>query len=139
MLNSVTEDELVEFRRRVEREADLVEDMAERQIAGLESLRSRFLHHEFHELVQAKRDAMNELAAGREAMRPLANEWIRARAEDGLSDPEAELALDRLRHAFEGVRRAEDEMEAMATAYLAKVGSDTGSVEDRIRLHRSWT
>jgi hypothetical protein len=139
MICSVTVEEIEEFRSLVENEADLVEEMAEVQTNGLEALRDRFTHTQFQELVTRKRDAMEQLAQGRERMRPLAQTWIRARTDAGLSDPEAEAALSRLREAFDRVRLAEDEIEAMATAYLARTGSDGGSVEDRIRLHRSWS
>jgi len=137
MIFFVTVEQLEEFRARIEREADLVEEMAEVQEAGLEALRERFVHSEFLRMVVGKREAMESLAQGREAMRPLTQEWIRSRAQDGLSDPGVESALSRLRQAFDRVRLAEDEIEAMATAYLARAGADTGSVEDRIRLHRS--
>jgi hypothetical protein len=137
MIMFVTVEQLEEFRSRIEGEADLVEEMAEVQESGLDALRERFVHSEFQRMVVEKREAMESLAQGREAMRPLSQEWIRARSQDGLSDPEVESALVRLRQAFDRVRLAEDEIEAMATAYLARVGADTGSVEDRIRLHRS--
>ena len=134
----MTVEQLEEFRTGVEAEATLVEEMAETQAAGLELLRVRFAHTEFSELVERKRESMQRLSEGREGMRPLIQEWIRARTEDGLSDPAAEASLERLRVAFERVREAEDEIEAMATAYLARVGAENGTVEDRIRLHRSW-
>lgn len=134
----MTVEEIEEFRSLVEIEADLVEEMAEVQTSGLEALRERFTHAQFQELVTSKRDSMERLAQGRERMRPLSQAWIQARAEGGLTDPEAEAALSRLRGAFDKVRLADDEIEAMATAYLARAGSDGGSVEDRIRLHRSW-
>jgi len=139
MICSVTVDEIEEFRSLVEIEADLVEEMAEVQTNGLEALRERFTHDQFHELVGRKRESMELLVQGRERMRPLSQAWIQARTESGLSDPEAEAALSRLRQAFDRIRLAEDEIEAMATAYLARTGSDGGSMEDRIRLHRSWT
>jgi hypothetical protein len=139
MICSVTEEQIEEFRSLVENEADLVEEMAEVQTNGLEALRERFTHVQFQELVCQKRDAMARLTQGRESMRPLAQAWIKARTENGFSDTEAESALSRLREAFDRVRLAEDEIEAMATAYLARTGSEGGSVEDRIRLHRSWT
>ena len=139
MICSVTEEEIEEFRSLVENEADLVEEMAEVQTNGLEALRERFTHDQFQELVGRKRESMERLVQGRERMRPLSQAWIKARTETGFSDPEAESALSRLRTAFDKVRQAEDEIEAMATAYLARTGSEGGTVEDRIRLHRSWT
>jgi len=139
MICSVTLEEIEEFRSLVENAADLVEEMAEVQTNGLEALRERFTHVQFQELVVQKRDSMERLVRGRERMRPLSQAWIQARTENGLSDPEVEAGLSRLRRAFDRVRLAEDEIEAMATAYLARTGSDAGSMEDRIRLHRSWT
>lgn len=139
MIYPVTVEQIEEFRSLVENEADLVEEMAEVQANGLEALRERFTHVQFQDLVVQKRDSMERLAHGRERMRPLSQAWIQARIENGLSDPQAEAALSRLRQAFDRVRRADDEIEAMATAYLARAGSESGSVEDRIRLHRSLT
>ena len=139
MICSVTVEEIEEFRSLVENEADLVEEMAEVQTNGLAALRERFTHDQFQELVSGKRAAMERLVQGRERMRPLSQAWIKARAENGLTDAEAEAALSRLRAAFDKVRLAEDEIEGMATAYLARTGSEGGSMEDRIRLHRSWT
>lgn len=140
IISPVTVEQIEEFRGLVEQEADLVEEMAEVQTAGLEALRERFSNAEFQEMVVRKRESMELLGQARERMRPLSQEWIRARAEDDLSDPELESSLARLRLAFDRVRAADDEIEGMATAYLARAGSsEGGSVEDRIRLHRSWT
>jgi hypothetical protein len=139
MIAGVTVEQLDEFRAGVEEEAALVEEMAEAQAAGLELLRERFAHAEFASLVERKRETMARLADGRSRMKPLIGEWIRARTEDGLSDAVAETALARLKEAFDRVREAEDEIEAMATAYLARTGAEGGTVEDRIRLHRSWS
>lgn len=132
-------EQLENFRRLLETEVELVEEMAASQTDGLEALRERFVHEEFLRMVQAKRDGMERLAKSREAMRPLSSAWIQARNQAGFSDPEVETSLERLRDAFDRVRSAEDEIEAMATAYLARVAGETGSVEERIRLHRSWT
>lgn len=130
---------LQELRDRIAAEADLVEEMADFQTEGLGSLRSRFVHADFSELVSRKRETMERLAQGREAMRPLTAAWIKARTEDGLTDPDVEAELSRLRGAFDRVRSVEDELEAMATAYLARSAGDQGQIEDRIRLHRSWS
>jgi hypothetical protein len=135
----VNGEQLETFRHLLEAEVDLVEAMADSQTDGLESLRERFVHEEFLRMVQAKREGMEHLAKSREAMRPLTAAWIQARNNANFSDPEVEASLERLRFAFDRVRSAEDEIEAMATAYLARVASDSGSVEERIRLHRSWT
>lgn len=135
----VNGEQLETFRHLLEAEADLVEGMADSQAEGLETLRERFVHEEFLRMVQAKREGMDQLAKSREAMRPLTAAWIQARNNAGFSDPEVESSLERLRSAFDRVRSAEDEIEAMATAYLARVAGETGSVEERIRLHRSWT
>ena len=130
---------LHELRDRIAVEADLVEEMADFQTEGLEALRSRFAHADFSDLVARKRETMERLAQGREAMRPLTAAWIRERTEEGLTDPEVEAELSRLKDAFDRVRSVEDELEAMATAYLARSAGDQGRIEDRIRLHRSWS
>lgn len=130
---------LQELRSRIAREADLVEEMADFQAEGLASLRVRFVHSDFADLVVRKRDTMRLLGEGREEMRPLTAAWIRERAEENLADPEVESELARLKTAFDRVRAVEDELEAMATAYLARSAGDQGPIEDRIRLHRSWT
>jgi len=135
----VNGEELETFRQLLDAEVDLVEGMAESQTEGLEILRARFVHEEFLRMVQTKREGMERLAQSREAMRPFTSAWIQARNQSGFSDPGVEASLDRLRMAFDRVRAAEDEIEAMATAYLARVAGDSGSVEERIRLHRSWT
>lgn len=116
-----------------------MEEMAQAQEEGLRALRERFSHEEFLEMVRRKREAMEALAQGRQAMRPLSQEWIRCRTEQGLSDQAVESCLARCRDAFDRIRASEDEIEGMATAYLARVASESGSVEDRIRLHRTWS
>jgi len=138
MIGGVTVEQLDEFRACVEDEAALVEEMALAQTTGLERLREQFIHSEFTELVERKREAMLSLTTGRERMKPLIQEWIRARTQESLSDERVESALARLKEAFDRVREAEDEIEGMATAYLARAGAEGGTVEDRIRLHRSW-
>ena len=130
---------LQELRDRIAREADLVEDMARFQSEGLRALRVRFAHADFVELVSRKRETMASLSEGREAMRPLTAAWIRERTENGLADEGVESELARLKTAFDEVRAVEDELEAMATAYLARAAEQPGAIEDRIRLHRSWT
>jgi len=135
----VTPEMLQELRNRIAREADLVEEMADFQTEGLVSLRTRFVHSDFSDLVARKRQAMENLATGREAMRPLTAAWIKERTEDGLTDSEVESELARLKDAFDRVRSVEDELEAMATAYLARSAGEPAPIEDRIRLHRSWT
>lgn len=135
----VTPESLQQLRDHIAREADLVEEMAGYQTEGLDALRTRFSHEDFSGLVQRKRETMELLASGREAMRPLTEAWIRSRTTDNLSDAEVESELARLKAAFDRVRSVEDELEAMATAYLAKSAGDQGPIEDRIRLHRSWS
>lgn len=135
----MTVEDLETFRQLLEAEAELVEDMAQSQAEGLEVLRERFVHEEFLRMVQTKREGMERLAKSREAMRPLSASWIQAKNQAGFSDAQVESSLERLRLAFDRVRSAEDEIEAMATAYLARVAGDSGSVEERIRLHRSWS
>lgn len=130
---------LQDLRDRIAQEADLVEDMARFQTEGLVGLRARFIHSEFSDLVARKRETMERLAEGREAMRPLTAAWIKARGETDLTDAGVEDELHRLKQAFDAVRSVEDELEAMATAYLAKTAEAPGDIEDRIRLHRSWT
>jgi len=130
---------LIDLRERIAQEADLVEEMIQFQSEGLVVLRTRFVHSDFSDLVVRKREAMERLAQGREAMRPLTAAWIKARTEAGLTDPELESELERLKTAFDTVRAVEDELEAMATAYLARSAEDPGQLDDRIRLHRSWT
>lgn len=130
---------LIDLRDRIAREADLVEEMAQFQSEGLAGLRTRFVHADFSDLVTRKREAMEKLARGREEMRPLTSAWIKARTEEGLTDPDLESELARLKAAFDTVRSVEDELEAMATAYLARTAEEPGQIEDRIRLHRSWT
>jgi len=129
----------MDLRERIAHEADLVEDMAQFQAQGLASLRVRFVHSDFSDLVVRKREAMDRLARGREDMRPLTTAWIKARTDEGLTDPDLESELSRLKSAFDTVREVEDELEAMATAYLARTAEDPGQLDDRIRLHRSWT
>ena len=130
---------LQELSDRIAEEADLVEEMADFQTEGLAVLRIRFIHADFSELLARKRESMDRLAQGREAMRPLTAAWIKARTDSDLSDPAVETELSRLKQAFDRVRAVEDELEAMATGYLAHSASDQGHIEDRIRLHRSWT
>jgi len=135
----VTPESLQQLRDHIAREADLVEEMADYQTDGLEALRARFVHEDFSGLVQRKRETMEMLGKGREEMRPLTEAWIRGRSTENLSDPDVEAELARLKAAFDRVRSVEDELEAMATAYLAKSAGDQGPIEDRIRLHRSWS
>lgn len=135
----MTPQSLQQLRDHIAREADLVEEMADYQSDGLETLRARFVHEEFTGLVLRKRETMDLLGKGREAMRPLTEVWIRERTTENLSDPEVEAELARLKSAFDRVRSVEDELEAMATAYLARSAGDQGPIEDRIRLHRSWS
>jgi hypothetical protein len=130
---------LMELRDRIAQEADLVEEMAQFQSEGLVGLRTRFVHSDFSDLVARKRETMERLAQGREAMRPLTAAWIKARSEEGLADPGMESELALLKNAFDTVRQVEDELEAMATAYLARTAEAPGHLDDRIRLHRSWT
>lgn len=129
----------MDLRDRIAQEADLVEEMAQFQSEGLVGLRTRFVHSDFSDLVARKRETMERLALGREAMRPLTAAWIKARTEEGLTDPDLESELARLKAAFDTVREVEDEIEAMATAYLARSAEEPGHLDDRIRLHRSWT
>lgn len=129
----------MDLRDRIAREADLVEEMAQFQSEGLVGLRTRFVHSDFSDLVARKRESMERLAQGREAMRPLTAAWIKARTEEGLTDPDLESELARLKAAFDTVREVEDELEAMATGYLAHTAEAPGDLDDRIRLHRSWT
>jgi len=135
----VTEEELQTLRERVGAEADLVRNMVDRQSDGLARLKEHFEHEEFLALVADKRQAMEALAEGRAAMRPLAETWVKERHERDLKDEAVEAALAELQRAFEDLRGVEDQLEGMATAYLARLAPATGSVEDRIRMHRSWT
>lgn len=129
----------MDLRDRIAQEADLVEEMAQFQSEGLVGLRTRFIHADFSDLVARKRETMERLAQGREAMRPLTAAWIKARTDENLTDPALESQLERLKTAFDTVRQVEDELEAMATAYLARTAEAPGHLDDRIRLHRSWT
>ncbi len=135
----VTEEELQALRERIGEEADLVRSMVDRQSDGLARLRERFEHEEFLALVREKREAMENLAAGREAMKPLADAWVKERHERDLRDVAVESALAELQQAFEALRNVEDQLEGMATAYLARLAPTTGSVEERILMHRTWT
>lgn len=135
----VTEEELNGLRDRIGEEADLVRSMVDRQSDGLARLREHFEHGEFLALVSEKREAMESLAAGREAMKPLTDTWVKERHERNLRDDGVEAALAELQQAFESLRAVEDQLEGMATAYLARLTPDPGSVEDRILLHRTWT
>jgi hypothetical protein len=135
----VTEEELETLRERVGAEADLVRSMVDRQSEGLARLREHFEHEEFLALVSEKREAMEALAKGRVQMKPLTEAWVKERHDRDLRDPRVEQALGELQEAFESLRAVEDQMEGMATAYLARLAPASGSVEDRILMHRSWT
>jgi hypothetical protein len=135
----VTEEELETLRERVGAEADLVRSMVDRQSEGLARLREHFEHGEFLALVSEKRAAMEALAQGRTQMKPLTEAWVKERQERDLRDPRVEQALGELQQAFEALRAVEDQMEGMATAYLARLAPSSGSVEERILLHRTWT
>lgn len=135
----MTEEELQALRERIGAEADLVRSMVDRQSDGLARLREHFEHQEFLALVQEKREAMENLVAGREAMKPLADAWVKERHEYDLHDDAVESALSDLQGAFEELRSVEDQLEGMATAYLARLAPVTGSVEERILMHRTWT
>lgn len=135
----MTEDDLQDLRDRIGEEAELVRSMIDRQTDGLARLRDRFEHQDFLALVQDKRTSMENLAAGREAMRHLAEAWVKERQERDLRDDGVENALAELQQAFDSLRAVEDQLEGMATAYLAKLAPDSGSVEDRILMHRTWT
>lgn len=136
---SVTEEELQTLRDRVGAEADLVRSMVDRQSEGLARLKDNFEHEEFLALVADKRQSMDTLAQGRVQMRPLTETWVKERHERDLRDEPLESALADLQAAFEELRAVEDQLEGMATAYLAKLAPASGSVEDRILMHRSWT
>ncbi|MCB9496507.1 MAG: hypothetical protein H6686_06430 [Fibrobacteria bacterium] len=135
----MTEQELETLRERVGAEAELVRAMVDRQSEGLARLSEHFEHQEFLALVADKRTAMEALSEGREAMKPLTEAWVRERHEHDLRDPGVEEALADLQNAFEALRGVEDQLEGMATAYLARLAPPETSVEDRILLHRSWT
>lgn len=135
----MTEDELQDLRDRIGDEAELVRSMVERQTDGLARLREHFEHEEFLALVQDKREAMESLTAGREAMKALTEAWVKERHERDLRDEGVEAALANLQSAFEDLRTVEDQLEGMATAYLARLAPDNGSVQDRILMHRTWT
>jgi hypothetical protein len=135
----VTEEELQDLRVRIGEEAELVRSMVDRQADGLARLREHFEHQEFLALVQDKRESMQNLATGREAMKPLSEAWVKERQERDLHDQGVEEALAELQEAFESLRAVEDQLEGMATAYLARLAPDPGSVQDRILLHRTWT
>lgn len=136
---SVTEEELQILRDRVGAEADLVRSMVDRQSEGLARLKDNFEHEEFLALVADKRESMDALAKGRAQMRPLTESWVKERHERDLRDAALESALADLQSAFEELRAVEDQLEGMATAYLARLAPSSGSVEDRILIHRSWT
>lgn len=135
----MTEEELETLRERVGAEADLVRSMVDRQSEGLARLREHFEHEEFLALVSEKRAAMEALAQGRAQMKPLTEAWVKERHDRDLRDPRVEQALGELQQAFDALRAVEDQMEGMATAYLARLAPSSGSVEDRILLHRTWT
>lgn len=135
----MTEEELNGLRDRIGEEADLVRSMVDRQSDGLARLREHFEHTEFLALVAEKREAMESLAAGREAMKPLADIWVKERHERNLRDDGVEAALAELQQAFESLRAVEDQLEGMATAYLARLAPDPGTVEERILMHRTWS
>lgn len=135
----MTEDELQDLRDRIGDEAELVRSMVERQADGLARLRERFEHEEFLALVQDKREAMENLTAGREAMKALTEAWVKERHERDLRDEGVESALSDLQRAFDDLRAVEDQLEGMATAYLARLAPDAGSVQDRILMHRTWS
>lgn len=138
-ISSVTDEELQILRDRVGAEADLVRSMVDRQSEGLARLKDNFEHEEFLALVADKRESMDALAKGRAQMRPLTESWVKERHERDLRDAALESALADLQAAFEELRAVEDQLEGMATAYLARLAPSSGSVEDRILIHRSWT
>lgn len=135
----MTEEELHDLRVRIGEEAELIRSMVDRQTDGLARLREHFEHQEFLFLVQDKRESMESLATSRVAMKPLTEAWVKGRHERDLHDEGVETALAELQGAFEALRAVEDQLEGMATAYLARLAPDPGSVQDRILLHRSWT